>query len=81
MDLQGKFQCPNRRPVDVRRPQRLSERVWNFSRSPSLPDGAPAPTVRPEPIEIRKKAPPPAANHPWKRGCRDMPERPVWAAR
>jgi len=24
---------------------------------------------------------PPAANHPWKRGCRDMPERPVWAAR
>lgn len=37
--------------------------------------------VRAEPIEIRKKAAPPAANHPWKRRYLDMPEQRVWAAR
>jgi len=40
-----------------------------------------AAVARPEPIEIRKKAPPPAANHPWKRRYLGMPEQRVWAAR
>lgn len=55
------------------------EVVWEEIPAP-LPRKLAA-TVGPQPIEIRKKATPPAANHPWKRRYLDMPEQRVWAAR
>jgi hypothetical protein len=55
------------------------EVVWEEIPAP-LPRKLAA-TVGPQLIEIRKKATPPAANHPWKRRYLDMPEQRVWAAR